>query len=145
MHKIDGDEKYTIYTLVDITNSGVITPKSDHIGFHQEQNLNTFLQILGLRTQVLTYKIDVKQRAKLEKYNFGSSFNKTSSVWSLTFVPEATFSWQKDGNPTKLLYEDFNHMPIHTGLQEKAKLDPEHIDTMSDDYKNTCFEYHSYA
>lgn len=142
MHKIDGDEVYTIHTLIDITNSGVITPKSDHIGFHQEQNLNTFLQIIGMRTQVLNYKIDVKKRTKLEKYNFGSSFNKTGTVWSLTFVPEATFSWKKEGNITELLYQDFNYMPIHTGLEEGSKFNPEQVDTYSTEYKNTCFLYH---
>jgi hypothetical protein len=142
LQKIDGDEVYTIHTLIDITNSGVITPKSDHIGFHQEQNLNTFLQIIGMRTQVLNYKIDIKKRTKLEKYNFGSLFNKTSTVWSLMFVPEATFPWNKEGNITELLYQDFNYMPIHTGLEEKSKFNPEQVDTYSPEYKNTCFQYH---
>lgn len=140
MQTLDGNEKYIINTLIDITNSGIITPKNDPLGFHQEQNLNTFLQILGLRTQIMSYSVSIKQRAKLENYNFGEGFNKTSTVWTLTFIPEATLSWKKEDDPTFWLYQDFNNIPIHCGLSEKAKINPEIVDSLGVN-KNTCFEY----
>lgn len=140
MQTLDGNEKYIINTLIDITSTRVITPKNDPLGFHQEQNLNTFLQILGLRTQILSYSVSVKKTAKLENYNFGEGFNKTSSVWTLTFIPEATMPWKKEEDSTFWLYKDFDNVPIHSGLCEKAKIKPEVVDC-SGINKNTCFEY----
>ena len=40
---------YTIYTLVDITDANISSPKVDAKGFYQSQNLNTFMQTIGLR------------------------------------------------------------------------------------------------
>lgn len=141
MQITDGYEKYTIYTLIDITRSGIITPKNDPIGFHQEQNLNTFLQILGFRTQVLSYSVSSKSRQKLENYEFGNTFNKTGKVWTLSFSVDSTTPWKKDENYTYWLFKDFQDIPVHTKLKESAKINPEIIDTRSLENKNICFEY----
>ena len=38
---------YSIYTLIDVTDANVSSPKTDVKKFYQSQNLNTFMQVIG--------------------------------------------------------------------------------------------------
>ena len=49
---------YSIYTLIDITDSGILSPKTDAKGFFQSQNLNTFIQCISLRAQPVLSSIN---------------------------------------------------------------------------------------
>lgn len=118
--------EYTIYTLIDITDSGVISPKKSKTGFHQAQNLNSFLQTLGLRTQILSYNSE-QISGDFSEYKFDYSGN--GNIWKLTFWAEATLPWTKDNDGLYWLIRDFSGIPIHTGLNESVDIDPEVINT----------------
>lgn len=128
---------YEICTLVDITDANVITPKISKLKFYQSQNLNTFLQVLGLRTQILEYKV---KRIKTEYAKLGfENFQDTGFIWSLRFVAESTDPWRKGSDQLYWLRQDFFNIPVHARLKETIKLDPEMIITLDSDKINTRF------
>ena len=49
---------YIVYTLIDITDSGVVSPKENSKGFFQAQNLNTFIQSISLRSQPVLSSVE---------------------------------------------------------------------------------------
>jgi hypothetical protein len=128
---------YEICTLVDITDANVITPKKSKLKFYQSQNLNTFLQVLGLRTQILEYHV---KRIKTEYSNLGFvDLEDTGYIWSLRFVAEATDPWRKGSDQLYWLKQDFYNVPIHARLKETVKLDPEMTITIDSNKINTRF------
>jgi hypothetical protein len=118
---------YEIVTLCDITDSGIITPKRDQTGFYQAQNLNTFLQVLGLRTQVLEYSVSITT-ADFFDYKFTQLG--AGKIWILQVVPESTDPWTRDGDPLYWLMNDFMGVPVHTDLTESVKIKPEIVNTL---------------
>ena len=94
---------YSIYTLVDVTDSNVSSPKIDAKKFYQSQNLNTFMQLIGLRTQPIISSITKLESQSLADYEFGSNFTGDQTVWLLKFVSETDSAWNKDNNQVALL------------------------------------------
>jgi hypothetical protein len=134
---VNPDTVYEICTLVDITDANVITPKKSKLKFYQSQNLNTFLQVLGLRTQVLDYQV---KRIKTEYSKLGfDNFHDTGYIWSLRFVAEATDPWRKGSDQLYWLKQDFYNIPVYTRLKETVKLEPEMTITLDSDKINTRF------
>lgn len=132
---------YTIYTLVDITDSGVVSPKTDANGYFQAQNLNTFIQSISLRSQPVLSSVHVLDSQNISKYEFGTNFTGTHTIWVLKFASETADAWKKDSNDVYMLIEDFDKMPIHKDLNETISIDPEIIDTNTVSKKNTYFKY----
>ena len=132
---------YTVYTLVDITDSGVVSPKTSASGYFQAQNLNTFIQSISLRSQPVLSSIQVLESQDLSDYEFGTNFTGTHTVWVFKFASETADAWKKDSNDVYMLTEDFNKMPIHKDLNETISIDPEIIDTNTVSKKNTYFKY----
>ena len=79
---------YTVYTLIDITDSGVVSPKSDAKGYYQAQNLNTFIQSVSLRSQPVLSSVEFLDAQNLDDYDFGSDFSGIQDVWILKFASE---------------------------------------------------------
>ena len=131
---------YTIYTLVDITDSGVVTPKVNAKGFFQAQNLNTFIQSISLRSQPVLSSVDVLSAKDVVDYEFGSNFTGLHNIWILKFASETADAWKKENNSVYMLEEDFNTMPVHVDLDDTAVINPESIDT-STVSKNTYFKF----
>lgn len=123
------DTTYVIYTLIDITDSKVISPKNNALGFHQAQNLNTFIQTLSLRTQLLSFNVDPKYNVLYADYGF--DFPDVGTIWELTFVAEATDPWLHKDNRLHWISHDFSGTPVHTKLKETVKIYPEIVNTMS--------------
>mgnify|MGYP006087663683 CR=1 FL=1 len=131
---------YTVYTLIDITDSGVLSPKVDAKGFFQAQNLNTFIQSISLRSQPVLSSVSILSATDLSDYEFGSNFTGIHNIWVLKFASETADAWKKDNNSVYMLAEDFNNMPIHVTLDETVVINPESIDTSTVD-KNTYFKF----
>ena len=51
---------YTAYTLVDISNTTETKITRNKIAFLQQQNLNTLIQTVGLRSQPLEPSVTIK-------------------------------------------------------------------------------------
>ena len=131
---------YTVYTLIDITDSGVTSPKTDATGFYQAQNLNTFIQSIGIRSQPVLSSVEILSAKDLVDYEFGNSFTGTHDIWVLTFASETADAWKSVNNSVYMLKQDLNNTPIHTSLDETALITVDIIDTSSV-LKNTYFKY----
>ena len=131
---------YTVYTLIDITDSGVLSPKTDATGFYQAQNLNTFIQSIGIRSQPVLSGVEILSAKDVTDYEFGSSFTGVHDIWVLTFASETADAWKSVNNSVYMLKQDLNNTPIHTSLNETALITVDIIDTSSIS-KNTYFKY----
>lgn len=131
---------YTVYTLIDITDTGVVSPKADAKGFFQAQNLNTFIQSISLRSQPVLSSVIKIDAQDVSNYEFGSSFTGFHDIWVLKFASETADAWNKENNSVYMLEEDFNVAPVHITLDETALINPEIVDTSTVN-KNTYFKY----
>ena len=115
---------FTCYTLVDITQTGVIR---DHAGQELERNQQrsweTVLQCIGLRAQPIDLHIlhGPLLDANMDHYEFGEMFTGKHKVWVFHFVVEHPGVFARDGDPLHFLNESFNEVPIITYLTETAR------------------------
>jgi hypothetical protein len=132
---------YSIYTLIDVTDSNVSSPKINAKKFYQSQNLNTFMQVIGLRTQPIISSVTKLESQNMAEYNFGNDYTGTHTIWLMKFVSETEGAWNKDDIETALLVEDFNFVPIHSNIDETATIDGDIINTDNEDKLNTYFSF----
>ena len=132
---------YTIYTLIDITDANVPSPKIDEKKFYQSQNLNTFMQVIGLRTQPIISSITKLESQDLIDYSFGTDFTGSQTVWLLKFVSDTDRAWYEDNNYTALLLQDFDFIPIHDQLDETVVIEGDVINTNNEEKLNTYFTF----
>lgn len=131
--------EHSLYTLVDITDTGVNNPKGSTIEFRQAQNLNSLIQVLSMRTQPLYLTVTKLDNVSMSDYAFGSQYKDTHSVWKMTFATDAQDAYRSlDGEYTHLI-NDCNNVPIHTDLTETIKLIPSSLSTKNDVIKNIYF------
>jgi len=108
--------EYKLYTLVDITNTGQYRlehGKEDL--WKKEQNFNTLLFTLGLRSNVL-------HRAKPQRLEVGGRLvgfdtDDIIRVWRFDWSTEGDY-YSLDGDPVGYLKQDFHLVPYIEGLDE---------------------------
>lgn len=110
----------TLFTLVDITATGVTRSNfgEDTLERNQQRNWETVLQVLGLRTQpIIISGPTVSTNVDLDFFSmeFGDFYEGKQSVWSMVFSSEQNV-YQIDQ-----LEQDFEQIPVVTGLTETAK------------------------
>lgn len=108
----------TLFTLVDITATGVIRSNfgEDTMERNQQRNWETVLQVLGLRTQpIIISGPTVSRGVDLAWLDFGDLYDGKQDVWSMVFTSEQNV-YQIDQ-----LEQDFEQIPIVTNLTETAK------------------------
>jgi hypothetical protein len=103
-------------TLVDITPTNVI--KGDSLARDQQRNWETVLQVLSLKTQPiilggpeLMSDIDGDGVSKI----FGEFYQTMQKVWVFEFTSEQNIY------TIDQLYEDFEQVPVISGLDESAR------------------------
>lgn len=131
---------YSAYTLIDVTDANVSSPKVNAKKFYQSQNLNTFLQVISLRTQPILSSVIKLESEDLTDHNFGSNYTGNHTVWLLKFVSDTDSAWNKNDDQTALLVDDFDIVPIHNGLDETVTLG-DVINTKANDKLNTYFKF----
>ena len=108
---------YNLYTLVDITHTGQYRAEpGKEAASWKEQNFNTIIQTLGIRSNIL-YNINptlVEVKGKV----VGFDTNEIIRVWRFDFESERDFVYEKDGDPIGFLKDDFNLVPYINGLDE---------------------------
>ena len=115
---------FTCFTLVDITQTGVIR---DHAGQelerNQQRNWETVLQCIGLRAQPMSIRQlpDPIETADLAYFNFGEMFSGEHRVWAFSFVVEHPEVFARGDDPLYYLNESFDEVPIITFLTETAR------------------------
>lgn len=125
-----------LYTLVDISTTGTIgqfknIKKTNLLGDsldteplwkksrNQQRNWETVIQIIGLRAQPIYLENSViLTNQDLSQYAFGTSHVGTGTVWTLTFGVEAANVYDSNNIPLQSLVDDFDGVPIITGLNE---------------------------
>jgi hypothetical protein len=108
---------YKLYTLVDITHTGQHRPESGKEALRwKEQNFNTLIQTLGIRSNITYYEppsvIEVKGRL------VGFDTDQLIRVWRFDWSTERDDMYNKDGDPVGLLNDDFVLVPYISGLDE---------------------------
>tara|TARA_B100000035_G_scaffold245784_1_gene214458 strand:- start:21 stop:431 length:411 start_codon:yes stop_codon:yes gene_type:complete len=130
---------YIAYTLVDITNTNESRLDRNKIKFFQQQNLNTLIQTIGLRSQPMHSKVELEMAQDIVNLGFGKQYHGLHTVWKLQFSIEhgGVFSL------TDLL-SDCNGIPIYTELEETTELPTKCFETNDSNLTNLCFDHHSY-
>jgi hypothetical protein len=125
--------RYKLTTLIDITDTGSRRGE-DPIAYRQNQNYQTVLQTLGLRTNIEYVTLE-REEVALSNYKFGSEYKGKKAVW--TFV----FEVEREGyHSVEEMEQDFNLVPIITSLSETAKIDKSVFYTKDSKLKNIVFE-----
>lgn len=116
---LSGDlDFFWAYTLVDITDTGYSNPKGNVKEHRQAQNLNTLIQILSLRTQLVISSVKILQNQNLSEYNFGTDYTGTHTVWQFKFASEKPDSWKKDTDSVYFAKSDCHGVPVNISLDE---------------------------
>ncbi len=106
--------RYKLYTLVDITHT-------EQIQYNKklqwkEQNFNTVLQTIGLRSNFTYFQSPTLIEVKGNLIGFNT--DDIIRVWRFDFITEQNDCYQKHNDPVGLLKEDFNLVPYIKGLDE---------------------------
>ena len=109
--------EYKLYTLVDIThtNQHRSLPGKEHLRW-QEQNFNTVLQTLGIRSNITytTGPVMTEIKGKLVGFNTDEIIR----VWRFDFFTDREGLFAKGDNPVGHLIDDFMLVPYIKGLNE---------------------------
>ena len=111
---------YSLYTLVDITPTGV-TRGPDSLERGQQRNWETVLQAVGLVAQPTTI-VDVGTLSlDLKWCEFGEYYEGEHRIWNWKFSVEREGLFTRGSNEVAVLEELFEQVPIICGLEETAR------------------------
>jgi hypothetical protein len=108
---------YKLYTLVDITSTGQYRsePGLEHERY-KEQNFNTVLQTLGLRSNIFyRYK---PQRIEVGGKLIGFDTDEILRVWRFDWTVEREDLYKIGDDPIGFLKQDFHLVPYIKNLDE---------------------------
>lgn len=131
---------YIAYTLVDITDTGDSDPKNNTHTFKQAQNLNSLIQALSLRTQLVLSSVDVLSNEQMAQHEFGTNFTDSHTVWKFAFASEVNDIFRKGTDDLFFAKDDVHGVPIHIGLDDTANIS-ESFDSKADNSKNIYFSF----
>lgn len=108
---------YKLYTLVDISHTGQNRAEQGKEILHwKEQNFNTMLQTLGIRSNISFINSPTMTEVKGKLVGFDT--NEIIRVWRFDFSTDRDHLYEKDGDPVGLLIDDFHLVPYINGLDE---------------------------
>lgn len=125
---------FRVYTLIDITATGSRRGE-DPRAYQQQQNYMSFLQTLSLRFNPIIEKSPVVEQMTVGNLPFGSDYKGKQNVWSVSFSSESEIGVGLD-----VIAEDFDLVPIISGLDETAKLPLDVFRTKDSKSTNLYFE-----
>jgi hypothetical protein len=115
-------EFYTIYSLVDITATGVTRYTGDNEqARNQQRNWETILQVFSLRAQPIHIEGPVLTELDVSYLDFGSMYEGRHRVWVACIGIEHQNIYIEDANPVAGLESDFAQVPVIIGLEETAR------------------------
>lgn len=110
--------KFRLHTLIDITETGTRRHDEDKFAYKQEANFQTVLQTIGLRVNIEYDNRPSIEELSIAKLGFGDKYKGKQNVWTFDFYTE-----YEGGLDIDMLYNDFNLVPIITGLNETIKFE----------------------
>jgi hypothetical protein len=169
-HGIAGEGKFgsgvgefiTIYTLIDITQSGVVSPyrtdvpafvddaniivnneKSWNKSRNQQSNCETLIQTISLRGNPMYIERPRKYTVDdIKQLSFGSLYKGKHIFWSTSFTVEQVGLYAERGQedePLSGLRSDFTNVPIVANLTESIKLKTPIWEAVNSRNKNIYF------
>ncbi|CAB4129164.1 hypothetical protein UFOVP112_262 [uncultured Caudovirales phage] len=111
------------YSLVDITTTGVIRSANlDSIERNQQRNWETVIQCMGLRAQPHNIQEPVEAMfSDIGIAEFGDFYTGEQRVWTWSWTIEQDGVYDLPDAPLGGLMQDFEQVPVITGLTETAK------------------------
>ena len=125
---------FTAYTLVDISNTQETKHDRNRLQFFQQQNLNTLVQTIGLRSQPLDIGVQAIMTQDIVDYGFGKQYQGLHTVWKMQFSIEHS----EVLSDLSQLLNDCNGIPIYTGLEETAEINSKCFETVDSTLVNLC-------
>ncbi len=115
-------EFFTVYSLVDITATGVtrLTADNEH-DRNQQRNWETVLQVFSMKAQPVHIEGPVCTELDVGYLNFGDMFEGHHKVWVACVGVEHADVYLEDDDPVAKLKIDFAQVPVVTGLSETAR------------------------
>jgi hypothetical protein len=120
-------QRYKITTLIDITRSQASRSETDKLKVGQQSNFNTFLQSIGLRSNIEWTSDPVKHTGRLPDPLDGKA-----SHWVWEFEVERDDVFLKANDPVGHLVYDLHGVPIIADLENTAEISPAAIQTSGD-------------
>jgi hypothetical protein len=118
----DGLQLFQGYSLVDITATGVTrSADTDAIDRNQQRNWETVLQCIGLRTQPHNVQQPQCVEAEMDMFEFGDLYSGKQKIWLWTWTVDHSGVYDLPNKRLGGLIQDFEQVPIITGLAETAK------------------------
>lgn len=116
---------FQLFTLVDITATGVVRSNGDRdLERNQQRNFETVLQVLSLRTQ--PHVIKFSETIQVDEHRvsqwFGEMYHGQShTVWTMYFTADHPSAYDTEEGALAGLCQDFEQVPIVTDLTETAR------------------------
>tara|TARA_B110000858_G_C17433355_1_gene306456 strand:- start:78 stop:503 length:426 start_codon:yes stop_codon:yes gene_type:complete len=131
---------YTAFTLVDVTHSNEIRSKKNNtFQYHQQQNYNTLVQTIGLRSQPINMVTTRLLTQDVAEYGFGKRYKGLHTVWRIDFSIEHTDVFKFKGNDMYHLMNDCDGVAIITKLEETTEIKTKCFETINKNYVNILF------
>jgi hypothetical protein len=109
------------YSLVDITQTNIVASVQTKER-NQQRNFETLVQVLSLRTQLLTLSDPQIVSLDVTGSSFGSNYAGVQSVWTFKFSTEQEDVFKGSSRPYGTLEADFVNVPVITGLDETVAI-----------------------
>lgn len=116
------EHHFAAYTLVDITDTKCNDPRGNSKEFLQAQNLSMLVQVLSLRSQLMTLKATFVEQCNVDDYKFGNQYTGSHCVWKFTFSSEHKTTWSRNDNLFYHAITDTDTVPVYTQLKETASI-----------------------
>jgi hypothetical protein len=126
--------RFKLHTLVDITETNSRRGE-DPTEYRQQQNYLTVMQTIGLRVNPTYVKAPTVIKEIPSKLGLGSAFKTKQNVWEYEFDIEYA-----DAIDIQTLVNDFDLIPIITGLTDTAEFENSQFLTKNPDKSNIIFK-----
>lgn len=132
-------QEFTIHTLIDITETGKKRKEPGcEVEYYEQQNFTMLMQTIGMRVNPHYNSSPKFRTVNVDDFGFGQNYQGKHTVWSFKFFIEFEAGFTDNtGNPTGLLVEDLNFIPVICKLKETIEPKLCVFDTKSSQHRNT--------
>lgn len=132
---------YTAFTLVDITPTRETRTKNNNtLKYYQQQNQNTLIQTIGLRSQPIDVHTSVLMTQDVVDYGFGIQYKGLHTVWKFNFSIEHSNVFDYNRKKLYHLINDADGVAIITGIEETAEISSRCFETTNKKCINLIFK-----
>ena len=128
--------RFKVLSLLDITKTGAHKNKvqDNDKSVAQFSNYMTVENCLQLRSNIKILSVPKGKKMDISNYKFGDNYRGEQMVWEFIFEPETP-----EAISVKTLNEDFNLIPMLTGLDETINISNGVYITDDEDHTNLLF------